>query len=193
MTKVLTRQAITAAFFQAFFVVFGVVLALAANEWRESKNAERHAEHALDGIMEELKSNRQAIQASLDYHNGLVEELRRFREESKAPTLRTFTRGFVSPANIFMTAWNAATETGALTAMDYQTVLDLSTIYAQQDRYTNQATGVGQAIYGEMLQGGTQALVDKHTNLTALIYTFVYREIQLIELYNKTLEELSNE
>ncbi len=38
---------IRSAFFEALFVVFGVVLALAANEWRQNVKAEELADAAL--------------------------------------------------------------------------------------------------------------------------------------------------
>ena len=38
------RSTLRSAFFEALFVVFGVILALAANEWRESVKAQKLAD-----------------------------------------------------------------------------------------------------------------------------------------------------
>ncbi len=185
-----TRDAIQKALFEAFFVVLAVVLALAANEWRQHRAERQQGRAALTSIVEELKSNRAAVQVSLDYHSERLQLIGQLRREGARPSFRDFPRGFVSPAQTFQTAWDAAAETGALGHMEYSTVLDLSRLYARQRRYELQATGVGQVIYGELFRGGVEGVLENYANLAALIGTFSYREKELLERYDEMLASL---
>lgn len=83
-----TKDSIRSAFLEAMFVVLGVVLALAANEWRQGRADHRQSEQALASITEELKANREAIAASMEYHHGLMEMLTAKHEEGWAPQPR---------------------------------------------------------------------------------------------------------
>lgn len=133
------RIAWTPILLQAFFVVLGVVLALGANEWREQASHARHADRALESIQEELKANREAVSASLDYHLHLTDTLRYFipRADGTPPAqqadYRLFSRGYIGPATVLSTAWDVANTTNAVSYMDYDDVLLLSRTYASQE------------------------------------------------------------
>ena len=181
-----TRAAVRAALMEASFVVLGVVLALAANEWREARVDRREAAAALASITEELASNRSAVASSLEYHDALLAMLQRSRTDGTALDADRFTRGFVSPAQLHRTGWESASETGVLGHMEYATVLHLARAYAQQARYEEQARSVGEIIYGEYYRGGAEALLANPHGLASLIGTFAYRERQLLESYDRT-------
>ena len=185
-----TREAIRNAIFEAFFVVLAVVLALAANEWRQGRAERRQARQAMASIVEELRSNREAVQESFAYHSGRLQRLRELEGEGSAPGLEEFPRGFISPAQVFQTAWDAAAETGALVHMEFATVLELSRLYARQERYERQEAVAGRIIYEELFRAGVGGVVANHANLMALIGTFSYRERQLLEFYDQTLAAL---
>ncbi len=185
-----TRDAIQKALFEAFFVVLAVALALAANAWLQSRAEREQARSALASVVEELKTNRSAVQESLDYHSGLLEMIRRLQQESSTPGRRDFPRGFVNPARIFQTAWDAATETGALAHMEYATVLELSKLYARQQRYEAQTSTAGEILYEEMFRAGVGGVLENYANLATIISTFSYREKQLVEFYDQTLSTL---
>jgi hypothetical protein len=185
-----TREALRDAAFEATFVVFGVVLALLANEWREHKVSMRRAEHALSSIREELASNRALVSSSLKYHSGVLQAIDRAAAASAAPEIRTFSRGFISAANVYRTAWDSASVTGAFEDMSYATILRLSRVYAQQDRYEYQVRSIAPILYGELYRGGTNAVLANHRNLGSLIRSLVYRERELLESYDETLGTL---
>ena len=182
-----TRDSLRKAFFEAFFVVFGVILALGANEWRQNAAADRRADEALVTIEAELASNRELVRASMEYHQGQVALLVERMKAGEPVYPREFPKGFVFPAQIAHTAWEVAKETGAIANMDYETVLELSTVYAAHDRYLIQSETIGGLIYKKMLEGGIEAITDNHKNLMSIIYTFVYKEIALLEVYDGTL------
>ena len=170
------------------FVVLGVILALAANEWREHRASVEQAEHAFASILEELETNRSAVKKSHDYHLGLLQAIRRATETLTPPDLDTFSRGLVSTAYLHRTAWDSASATGAFEDIGFSTILRLSLVYAQQDRYEVQAQGIAPIIYGELYRGGTQTLLDNHRNLANLIGAFLYRERELLSIYDETFD-----
>lgn len=191
--QTVTRDALRKAFFEAFFVVFGVILALGANEWRQSAAAERHADRAAANIEAELRANRELVAASLEYHDGLVAMLGERMQTGEPVYPREFSRGFVFPALVEGTGWEVAKETGAVADMDYDRVLEYSAIYGSQERYRTQAELVGGMIYQKMFDGGIQAITDNHKNLLSIIYTFVYRENGLLREYDALLGAVDRE
>lgn len=194
MTENRFRHLIGPALFEAAFVVLGVVLALAANEWRQNKADIAQANTALSEIVRELAANRHAVATALDYHRGLVERIEQVADTPAKLNLRDFNRGFIAPAQVHRTAWSSAAEIGALTHMPYESVLVLSRVYAQQEYYQEQAKSVGQIIYTELYRGGTTAIIANSDNLVNVLQTFAYREHQLLQAYdtllNKTFVEL---
>jgi hypothetical protein len=182
-----TRQAITAAVFEATLVVLGVVLAFAANEWREARAQREQGRQVLAAIVGELESNRAEVAASLEYHTGRLEMLRTEPGDGWEPAARDFPRGFIAAARVARTAWESASETGALVHLGFDVVHDLSDVYAQQQRYEVQAQAAGDIIYRELFHGGMEAILVNHSNLANLISTFVYREQQLLTVYDAAL------
>lgn len=185
--------------FESFLVVFGVVLAFGANEWREHRNRVAHAELALANIHEELRVNRDEVRRALAYHSQLRDtlyaiahraaEARARGEAEPYPDFAVFHSGFIAPARLLSTAWDAARETAALGDMRYDDVLAAARMYARQAQYTEQARTVGEVIYGEMLRIGMPGMVRNYVNLTAIISAFAYREQQLLEAYAELLHE----
>jgi hypothetical protein len=185
-----TKDAIKSALFEAAFVVLGVVLALAANEWRQARADQKQSELALATIAAELKANRTAMASATEYHLGLMETLGTEHEEGWVPGLRVFAKGFISPAQTSRTAWETASETGVFPKIDFTIVKGLSNVYAQQERYENQAQKVGEIIYGELFRGGAQSVADNYRNLLSIIGTFIYREKQMLDHYDEAIASL---
>ncbi len=185
-----TAELLRSALFESAFVVLGVTLALAANEWRESRMHRRQAEAAVASIVEELRANRAGVASSLAYHRSRLDTLYAHREGDWVPPLQLFSRGFISPAQLDQTAWTSASETGTLTHIPYAEVLRLSRVYAQQARYGDQARIVGEILYAELYEGGRESVLQNRRNLTGIIETFRYREGQLLETYDSVLAAL---
>jgi hypothetical protein len=186
------RSTVRSAFFEALFVVFGVILALAANEWRENVKAQKLADAALESIVTELEANLELVKASREYHEGLVQMLQTKMGTAEAPSPNEFPRGFINPAWVTETAWEVAKETGVLADFEYQTVLTLSATYGRFQHYTKQADMAGELVYGKLFAEGTQGIAAKPMNLMTIIYTFIFRERQLEESLSATLTELNS-
>ncbi|MEM9664747.1 MAG: hypothetical protein AAF970_07435, partial [Bacteroidota bacterium] len=152
---------------------------------------QHQAETALVAIVGELQANREATDQALRYHQALLDSLLAYQQVGQAPSGRLFSRGYVAPAQVYETAWTSATETGVLADFEYARVLELSGVYARQEAYTQQALNTGQIIYEELYRGGGASIVANYRNLAFLIGAFVYREQQLVALYDQTLEALA--
>ncbi len=169
------------AFFEAVFVVFGVVLALAANEWRQEVKAQELAKSALESMKVELQTNLDLVIASRNYHQSQAEKLQGMIAQKQSPSMRDFPKGFIHPAWVTDTAWEVAKATGVLSDLEYQRILDLSSTYDRLDHYVKQGEAVGQQIYRIMLDEGPDSILAKPANLVTILYTFLYREMQLQE------------
>jgi hypothetical protein len=182
---------------EAFFVVLGVVLALGANEWRQTQADRRSAATALESIREELAANRQSVLRSVQYHLQLSDTLGVIRRQAAAgndsaslPSVRVFSQGFVHPAQLLSTAWETAAATEAVRHMAHDDVLVLARMYDQQRRYATQAEQIGALIYGEIFARGTGGVIRNYANLNAIIGAFWYRECDLLLGYDRALAEL---
>jgi hypothetical protein len=193
------RTSVKYILLEATFVVLGVVLAFSANELREHRNRQRHVNAVLASIREEMGVNRKAVETSLTYHQHLIDTLKTYQNSRRKngissadtkPDIGVFSRGFISPASLLATAWDAAKATDALGDMKYEDVLVISRLYAEQERYEGQSQRTSQIIYSEIYHKGTQGLVQNHAHLAEIIYTFIWRERGLLRSYDRAAKNL---
>lgn len=177
------------------FVVLGVVLAFAANEWRQALANRRDAQTAQTSVRSELRANRRAVQESLEYHAQLTDTLFTMLRSAPAqaggqrttPDMRVFSKGFVHPAQLLSTAWDAAGATDAIRHMEYEEVLALAHVYEGQRDYRRQSDLVGGIIYTGMFERGMPGMLENYANLANIISAFLYRECQLLAAYDSVL------
>jgi hypothetical protein len=175
-------------FLEAFLVVLGVSLALAGEEWRATARAREHARTARASIIEELHANVAELEHSRAYHAALLDTLGPLARQPDAevsPAL--FREGFVHPARLLSTAWDAALATDALAEMPYEDVLDFSRLYAQQARYETTTTETAGVLYRDLMDHGAFGVAARFRNLMALIGAMKYTEDQLAETYRGVL------
>ena len=185
------RRLLGPAILEAFLLTLGIALALAGEEWREARQHRQRARAAAVAIGEELRTNRAAVASAAAYHSSLMDTLRRILPSSPPPDMRLFNRGFVAPAPVASGAWQTASETGVLEHIPHAVVLKLSRVYGPQARYERQAEIVGGLVYGELYRGGAGGIAGNHRNLSFLLGAFLYRERQLLALYDSTIAVLS--
>lgn len=173
------------AFFEAVFVVFGVVLALGANEWRRIESDKARAALAMTGIRAELAANLRAIEAARVYHR---EKLAGLRRSDAAVGLEFFDRGFIAPAALSDAAWRSASETGVLSRLPFETVLAFGRVYDRQAAYDEQSRASGRLIYGAIFDGGTAAVLEKRAGLASMISALTFTEDRLVKAYDEVLE-----
>ena len=184
-----------ATLLEAFFLVSGVVLAMAAGNWRENHNNKLRADIALESIMEELNANHASVTLAIGYHGHLLDTLYRYmgrhiQEAESFPGMEMFSKGFINPASLLSGAWDAATATGIIEFMPYEKVLRISQVYKRQELYEAQSRSVGQLIYQRMFDEGTMGIVQNYRNLTQIIGSVAYTECGLARAYVEVLPEL---
>jgi hypothetical protein len=180
---------------EAFFVVLGIVLALGANEWRQTQIDERNARQALASIREEMEANRAAVVRSAEYHIQITDSISALTRRAgpgavPLPDRSLFSRGFINPAPVVTTAWEAAGAVDAVRHMPYADVLIIARMYEQQDRYSTQSELAGGVIYNALFDRGFEGILRNQANLGSIIGGFWYRECQLLVAYDEALAKL---
>jgi hypothetical protein len=180
------RKLIGPALFEAAFVVLGVILALAANEWREARQHRLQAESARTAIANELRENRRLLDSSRTYHERIVAAIVNAPPNTRF-TVQQFLGGFIQPAQVSTTAWEVASETGALSHMPFDQVLAISQVVALERRYDAMALSTGQLIYGELYKIGPAGVAANARNLGSILRAFSFREGQVIRMIDSTV------
>lgn len=175
---------------EASFVVLGVFLALVANEWRADANARARADSARATIIEEIRTNREAVQEMQRYHAHLLDTLQTFPAGRPPPSPRVFSEGFANAATTLSTAWDAANATDAVSHLDYEDVLAFSELYALQQRYERTAEEVGSVIFGAIFERGSDGVAANYRNLSHINGALLYLEYGLIAAYDSVLTRL---
>lgn len=175
---------------EAGFVVLGVFLALVANEWRSDVNARERAALARAGVVEEIRTNGEAVRQMRDYHAALLDTLRSIPSDGPPPTPRVFERGFAGAATTLCTAWDAANATDAVSHMDFDDVLAFSALYAKQRRYERVAEEIGSVIFGEIFERGSFGVAERYRSLADVNGSLLYLETDLLAAYDSVLARL---
>lgn len=111
-------------------IVLGVLLALALNEWRETRSHRSQAKAALMNVKNELQSNLEAL-TILHENNAKTVELMAENNNERSSENRKFIPGL----QLRETAWETFLSTGVSSYTDYETVLVLSETYSFQNVY----------------------------------------------------------
>jgi hypothetical protein len=124
---------------ETFSVVLGVLLALAANDWHESRVHDAQARDALAGIHAELAANRATLANKVAYHAAMHDSLDALVARAhggSAPGGLTAIKGWngISPPRLVDNAWLSTYQTGVMQYIPVTTVLPLATTYALQQR-----------------------------------------------------------
>lgn len=120
--------------------MFSILLALAVNQWADSRKERALTERALSAIHAEIAGNAGLVRERLPYHRSLEAELRRADSLNTVHRYSDFVRaapdwsGFKSP-ELDVTAWQTALTLGAAANMGFDTLQTLSRLYAVQTRF----------------------------------------------------------
>lgn len=183
------RIGLGSAIFQGALVVLGVLLGFLITEWQADQSRRAEADLALASIIEEIAANREAVIAARTYHGEHIDMIQNAMAAKAPLDMRSFTRGFVAPAQTSTAAWVSASETGALAHIPFDKVLSLSRIYSQQAAYQQQQATVATVLYTRLFESGPEGVARQSTGLHAIISTFFYRERQLEEAYSSALAD----
>jgi hypothetical protein len=123
---------------ESLLIVSSILLALAVDQWRDSRHNRIVAQQALDVFNREMNKNLGRIEENLPYHTGLRDVVAGMAgDASRAPEVQTILEG-LEPTVLLNTAWETALATGALTHINVGTVSALSLTYDLQQRFRDQ-------------------------------------------------------
>lgn len=118
-------------------IVLSILLALGVRAWQDDREVEKLISRSLTSFENEITQNRNRIDDLYRYHEGLQSVLLELNVESHPDAreeVRNVLNGFQSTV-LLTSAWDTALATGALSAMDYETVFKLSLTYSFQQRF----------------------------------------------------------
>ncbi|MDZ7401151.1 MAG: hypothetical protein ONB37_13395 [candidate division KSB1 bacterium] len=181
---------------QVVLIVIGVLLGLAANEWRVARAEKAQAKNALRYIKDELQRNKEHVAKILPYHTKLSDTLKVFaatlsmnkRKLSFSDLYRAMPSGFGIPL-LEKTGWQLANQTGAIDHMDYDLAVSLSKLYAVQDFIQAKYLKVGDNFYvaGNINLKDMSGLI---ISLALLANDILINEQELSELYEAMIKKL---
>jgi hypothetical protein len=178
---------------EMFSVVFAVILALLIDEWRSNKTNHRLAETAYTNIKTELTANQKALTSMLVSHDSLLAILDSIlvKIEKKGSsayfTLNGFRLELLSDA-----AWEATKNTSAINYMDFNDIMDISSVYDAQTIYRN----LMDDFFDEQLVGSRDDSQKDKINQLYSFNSFLTRFVaighQLEDLYVEVINELDS-
>ncbi len=175
-------------FVETFAVVLGVTLALLADGCKQDAEGRARAARVRTSILAEVQANRALVAESRAYHRMLMDSLgARARRDAEPPSPRLFSRGFLHPARVRATAWEAASATGALSLLPYDDVLAFSDLYAAQEAYREGSRNAGRIVYDALFDGGTAGIAANYRNHLSLVSSTWYLEGDLLGAYRSAL------
>lgn len=141
------REKLPELLLEAASVVFAVLLALAVDEWRETRSRNALAERARASILEEIRTNETELRNTRDKNRAMLrhieEALRRLMQKRDTALEFNFQIALLSSA-----AWNTAQMTQAANFLDFDWVRRVSKVYELQGVYVTSQSAVVDRISG---------------------------------------------
>ena len=149
------REKLPELLLEAASVVFAVLLALAVDEWRETRSREALAARARAGILEEIRLNETELRNTRDNNRALLQSVEEglTRLEQKRDTALQF---HFEIALLSSAAWNTAQMTQAANYLDFDWQRRVSDVYELQSLYVTSQSAVVDRLSGisEILGNG---------------------------------------
>lgn len=150
---------------ETFFVLLGVLLALALDEWRQGRREQEVVVLALQNIRSEIQANRPEVGRALAHHRDLLRRL----EETPGIGVA------IKPAMIRNNAWQAAQSSQAAARMDFSSVAAFSKMEEIQNDYRSLLAGVMPTIYQ----------VDQRPTMPLILQDLAWFEERLLQVYGE--------
>jgi hypothetical protein len=170
-------------------IILGVTLALAVNEWRESRSHDEQAAAALINIREEISANLKIMEF---LHINNTATLNIMRQEQMPDSSGDYK--FIPGIQLRETSWQTMLNTGISAYVAYETILMLSETYAMQEVYKKTATMMTEAAMNMAAYAAAQGLVpdNRHFQRQFIDYFEMMVEIEniLIQSYQDNLKQL---
>ena len=192
MSSSLMRRKLPELFLEAAMIFFAVVLALAAEEWREQKDRQELADRALRSVVEEMRSNLEELEVTgvrnaerLESASAVLAELEAGRDQGGADV-------GLEVALLSSAAWQSAQMSQAVQYLDFGVMRELSEVYEVQDLYLQVQSAAVDNMTDAMrtAQDDPAAAVRQGVISLALLGDL---RTSLAEVYGNALEELESD
>lgn len=142
------RRTLINSLIEAVLIVFSVLVALAANRWRDQQISRQRLALTEQHIRIELRNNQAVLRSIIPYHEEEVRRIGQFlaqpdlADKIKGRSLRELEfqlapHGFwnppVSPGNLSDAAWRSAMADNTVSMMDVRVLNQLSAYYSMQN------------------------------------------------------------
>jgi len=180
------REKLPELLLEAASVVFAVLLALAVDEWRETRSRNALAERARASILEEIRSNESELRNTRDANRALLqrieETLLQVQQRREASMNFNFKIALLSSAS-----WHTAQMTQAANLLDFDWVRRASKVYELQGLYVTSQSAVVDRISGisEILEGDPRRML---TIIAERLRVSLRLQDSLLEEYGKVLK-----
>ncbi len=129
------RERLPEILIEAGSVVFALLLALAANEWRDARQRHQLGEDARRSILAEVRGNRQELDKTLAENHAELADLAARLARPPRDSAGSM-RWSMSLAQLSSAAWRTAQATQAASDIPFDALLPISRVYETQDIYT---------------------------------------------------------
>lgn len=141
------REKLPELLLEAVSVVFAVLLALAVDEWRETRSRNALAERARAGILEEIRSNETELRNTRDNNRALLKQIEEAQSQL-AQKRNTALQFHFEIALLSSAAWNTAQMTQAANYLDFDWLRRVSNVHELQGLYVTSQSAVVDRLSG---------------------------------------------
>jgi len=182
---------------EGFFTVVAILLALAADDWRERREERQLADGAIAAFVAELGENRKRLDGSRAYHDSLRTAMLAALDDRSGRAYRSPSDVFpawrgINPAFLTHAAWESAVATGALRHVSARELRALSLTYELQARLD----ALNRSLYGIVLDPAVLTAGDFRVGAritAAYLADVVPTEGELSRSYDQTIALLRGE
>lgn len=174
---------------EAGMIFLAVVLALAAEEWRENRDRQELADRALNSVVEEVRSNLDELERSAPSNIARLEAARAVLEEMEAGDESGDADIGLEVSLLSTAAWQSAQMSQAVHYFDLDAMRQLSEVYEIQEMYDRMQTGMvdGMGDLMRIARDDPEAAIRQGVSGVGMLVGF---QETLAETYRHTLEQL---
>lgn len=176
---------------EAGMIFLAVVLALAAEEWREKRDRQELADRARSSVVEEIRSNLAELERTAPRNVERLEAARKVLRELEAGAEPGDADLGLEVSLLSTAAWQSAQMSQAVHYFELDAMRQLSEVYEIQEMYDRMQTGIVDRM-GDLIRiarENPEAAVRQGLSSVGLLVGF---QETLAETYRKTLEQLGS-
>jgi hypothetical protein len=177
---------------EAGMIFLAVVLALAAEEWRENRDRQALADRALYSVVEEVRSNLDELERTAPSNIARLEAARAVLEEMEAGDESGDVDIGLEVSLLSTAAWQSAQMSQAVHYFDLDAMRQLSEVYEIQEMYDRMQIGMvdGMGDLMRIAREDPEAAVRQGVSGVGMLVGF---QETLAATYRHTLEQLETQ